>query len=112
MGRIVPKATDNWQFSISNLTGGSYLNIGFLIYENFNTENGDYDSMMTYSYTLNTSNLSLLQVLDSDAGFTNYIKVASGNVVFEMSRGEYQDLAGNVYRVEEVFNQIIAALGA
>lgn len=108
---VISKAIDTgYTILLSNMGGYDYLNISFTVYENYNLNTSQNDSVTNKNYSFNVNGINLYQEIDVNLGKSRLIEITSGNTVLTMTLGEYMDLNGSELQLDVFFNQIISAL--
>lgn len=108
---VISQAIDTgWTILLSNMGGHDYLNISFTIYENYNLNTSQSDSVTNKNYSFNLNNLNLYQEIDVNIGKSRLLEITSGNTVLSITLREYMDLNGSDMDIDAFFNQIISAI--
>lgn len=112
MSQTFAKMIDNNNIGGSLITsnGIDFISFNFTVYENSNIVDEIYDSVHTYTYVSPISQFSKLLNYDGDTGLCNQINLQFGKTHVSFNRGEYVDLAGNVFDpadIESVLQSIL-----
>jgi hypothetical protein len=108
---ILAKAIDGLTFS-ANLANGDipFLNIGFTQYENYDTEENTWDSLMTYNAQCPFVDLSWNSIINTDAETFDFLSITMSKTTFNFARGEYFELNGDPLNLANIQSSLIGIL--
>jgi hypothetical protein len=110
---IVAKAIDSnsitFQTNLSDST--PFISFGFDVYENLNTDNGEYDSWNTYNALCTYNQLSYNVAINSGDEVYDFVSVTLGKTTYNFGKGEYQNLDGSPFDISTITTALISILG-
>lgn len=109
---IVAKAIDQSTITANtNLSDGTpFIAFGFDVYDNLNTDNGEYDSWNRVQGLCTYNQFSMSESINSADEVNELVSVTLGNRTFNFANGEYQNLDGTPFNVGIISGAIISAL--
>jgi len=109
---ILAKGNDNITFEITSFSTLPFIEFGYEVYENYDTETNTWDSH-TFNYGICQYNaLSWNFVNDIEGIKTIYTSLNMGNQTFSFSDGEYFTLDGNPFDLATINSNILIALNS
>lgn len=109
---IITKAIDTITVGVTvNVYNGiPFINFAYSVYDNLNSETGEYDSWNTYSAICTLNEFSYSFSGNVDTNIIEYLKMTMGSTNYIFSVGEYQDLNGDAFPIQFFIDEINAVL--
>ena len=110
---IVAKGIDAQSIGVlTNLSGSTpFISFGYAMYENLNTDTGEYDSWNSYNAFCSYNELSFNVAINSNDEVYDYVSVTLGRTTYTFANGEYQNLDGTPFNISVINAAITQALG-
>lgn len=110
---IVAKAIDAGfiQANVGATNNIPFFSFGYSVYENLDTDTGEYDSWNSYIGLCSLYEFSYNVSINSADEVYDFVALTMGNRTFNFSNGEYTNLDGTPFNISQIVSIVTLALG-